>query len=329
MIRRLLPWVVTGLILLFLVTRPELRPEGIVAAIQAIEPRRFWPMFLLAVVIKLSGIFANTCRWMLLLRAQGISLSYGVLLRSFFVGRWFGIVTPGTLGLDGYRLVDSARRTGRVVESAAVVAVDKLIGTTSLALVLAAFFPFGWRTLPLADPQRAAVVFAVIVAGALLSLGLLLAPSGWRALLAPLPKRMGRFGEPANRVLDALSAWKDNRGTLLVAVVLAVFGHVSTALMYDVVLSGLAHREAADAGTVLFAALVMTLATLLTPTVGGEGVREFVFVQLLAGLIDPARAFLFGHIGFWIEKLVLSAPGGVLLLVGEKEPPAAEGSPGP
>jgi uncharacterized membrane protein YbhN (UPF0104 family) len=63
---------------------------------------------------------------------------------------------------------------------------------------------------------------------------------------------------------------------------------------------------------VLYASAIMTLGTFLAPSASGEGVRELVFVALLGGKTSAAKAFLIGHLGFWIEKLPLSIPGGYL-----------------
>jgi hypothetical protein len=52
----------------------------------------------------------------------------------------------------------------------------------------------------------------------------------------------------------------------------------------------------------------------LIPTAAGEGVRELMFVELLGGRIPTAKAFLIGHVGFWIEKLLLSFQGGIFLV---------------
>jgi hypothetical protein len=65
---------------------------------------------------------------------------------------------------------------------------------------------------------------------------------------------------------------------------------------------------------VLYASAVMTLGTFLAPSASGEGVRELVFVWLLGGHTTAAKAFLIGHLGFWIEKLPLSLPGLIPLL---------------
>jgi hypothetical protein len=58
----------------------------------------------------------------------------------------------------------------------------------------------------------------------------------------------------------------------------------------------------------------MTLFTFLIPTAAGEGVRELMFVELLGGRIPTTKAFLIGHVGFWIEKLLLSFQRGIFLI---------------
>ena len=70
---------------------------------------------------------------------------------------------------------------------------------------------------------------------------------------------------------------------------------------------------------VLFASAVMTLGTFIAPSASGEGVREIVFVWLLGSKAGAAKAFLIGNLGFWIEKVPLSIPGGIILLL-RKDP---------
>jgi len=68
------------------------------------------------------------------------------------------------------------------------------------------------------------------------------------------------------------------------------------------------------ANEVLFASAVMTFGTFVAPSASGEGVRELVFVWLLGAKAGAAKAFLIGNLGFWIEKVPLSVPGGLVLL---------------
>ena len=44
-------------------------------------------------------------------------MTFGFLSSTYFIGRYFGIVTPSTMGLDGWRLYETIRLTrtpGRV-----------------------------------------------------------------------------------------------------------------------------------------------------------------------------------------------------------------------
>ena len=65
----------------------------------------------------------------------------------------------------------------------------------------------------------------------------------------------------------------------------------------------------------LFASAVMTFGTFVVPSASGEGVRELVFVYLIGSKAGAAKAFLIGNLGFWIEKVPLSIPGGLILLL--------------
>jgi uncharacterized membrane protein YbhN (UPF0104 family) len=97
-----------------------------------------------------------------------------------------------------------------------------------------------------------------------------------------------------------------------VALGCAVFGQLTTMLMYFANAMALQVTDVPVA-ELLYASAVMTLGTFLAPSASGEGVRELVFVALLGGRTTAAKAFLIGHLGFWIEKLPLSLPGAVLL----------------
>ena len=81
------------------------------AEIRGVRLGVFLPWFLAAIAIKLLGIFANVWRWQILLRGQGIELGFGYLTSTYFIGRYFGIVTPSTMGLDAWRLYETIRLT--------------------------------------------------------------------------------------------------------------------------------------------------------------------------------------------------------------------------
>ncbi|MEN9787528.1 MAG: hypothetical protein RLZZ299_2792 [Pseudomonadota bacterium] len=270
-----------------------------------VEARTFLPWFAFAVLVKLAGILVNVLRWQVLLRGQGLDFSYGWLVRSYFVGRYFGIVTPNTMGLDGWRLYDTIRATRRPVACATALAVERLVGLVGLLTVILAFMPFadlGGRSLAelvraLALPLAASGIVGVLV---------LLRPTALAGLVRFLPHpRLRAFADSSIR---SATAYAERRGALAFALLCAVVGQVTTMLMYFGNAMAL-QVEGVTAPQVFYAAAVMTLGTFLAPSASGEGVRELVFVALLGGHTTAARAFLIGHLGFWIEKLPLSLPG--------------------
>jgi hypothetical protein len=114
-------------------------------------------------------------------------------------------------------------------------------------------------------------------------------------------------------VIDAATAYSSSRRYLLLALGLAIFGQITTTLMYFGNAMALA-TENVHTTEVLFASAVMTFGTFVAPSASGEGVRELVFVWLIGSKAGAAKAFLIGNLGFWIEKVPLSIPGGLILL---------------
>ena len=273
----------------------------------------FLPWFFAAMAIKLLGIFANVWRWQILLRAQGIRLGFSYLSSTYFIGRYFGIVTPSTMGLDAWRLYETIRLTRRPVECTTVLAVERIIGLVGLFAVILLFMPFAGRitqgqsfgelVAAMKVPLAGATIFAVLI---------LLQPTWFRGLLRLVPA--GRVRRFAESVVESATAYSSRRSSLLLALVLAIVGQLTTTLMYFANAMSLG-AENVHASEVLFASAVMTLGTFVAPSASGEGVRELVFVWLLGSKAGAAKAFLIGNLGFWIEKIPLSVPGGLILLM--------------
>src|SRR4029450_6661508 len=112
--------------------------------------------------------------------------------------------------------------------------------------------------------------------------------------------------------------YSKRRSHLLLALGLSISGQLTPTLMYFCNAMALATQNV-HATEVLFASAVMTLGTFIAPSASGEGVREILFVWPLGSKGGAAKAFLIGNLGFWIEKLPLSIPGGIILLL-RKDP---------
>ena len=263
--------------------------------------------------IKLVGIFANVWRWQILLRGQGIDLGFGYLANTYFIGRYFGIVTPSTMGLDAWRLYDTIRLTRRPVECTTVLGVERVLGGVGILTVILLLLPFARDiTQKQSFGELVAAMWLPLAAATLFGVLILIQPGWFRGLLRLLPG--GRARRFAASVIDSASAYSGRRRSLLLALLLAVVGQITTTLMYFANAMSLATQNV-RVSEVLFAAAVMTFGTFIAPSASGEGVRELVFVWLLGTKAGAAKAFLIGNLGFWIEKIPLSVPGGLLLLL--------------
>lgn len=281
--------------------------------IRSVKASVFLPWFFAAIAIKLLGIFANIWRWQILLRGQSIDLKFGFLTSTYFIGRYFGIVTPSTMGLDAWRIYETAKLTTKPIECTTALAVERIIGLVGLLATILLFMPFAGRLIQGHSFGEMIGAMKVPLAGAmLLGVLVLLQPSWFQSLLRLIPSEKVRSF--AGHVITSATAYSDRRGYMLFALVLAVVGQVTTTLMYFCNAMSIA-AEGVHTSEVLFASAVMTLGTFVAPSASGEGVRELVFVWLLGSKAGAVKAFLIGNLGFWIEKVPLSIPGGIILLM--------------
>ncbi len=282
------------------------------AEIQGLRLAVFVPWFLAAIAIKLLGIFANILRWQILLQGQGIDLKFGYLTGTYFIGRYFGIVTPSTMGLDAWRLYETIRLTRRPIECTTALAVERVLGLVGLLAVILLFMPFAGRITQGQSFGELVGAMKIPLAGTtLFGILILLQPTWFRGVLRLIPG--GRVRQFASNVIDAATAYSNRRGYLLFALGLAIAGQITTTLMYFCNAMALGTQNV-HLSEVLFASAVMTFGTFIAPSASGEGVRELVFVWLLGSKTGAAKAFLIGNLGFWIEKIPLSVPGGLILL---------------
>ena len=81
-----------------------------------IDAATFWTFAAIGAVVRFSGVLASMYRWFLVLRGQLIEMPFRHILGAFLIGRAIGFFLPSTAGLDGYKLYDAARFSGRTVE---------------------------------------------------------------------------------------------------------------------------------------------------------------------------------------------------------------------
>ncbi|MBI1321075.1 MAG: sulfatase-like hydrolase/transferase [Candidatus Hydrogenedens sp.] len=281
----------------------NITPGKLWAEIQKLDLTYAAPWLVFAAVAKLAGIFAGIIRWRILLRGQGVHIPFWYLTKCWFWGRAVGLFLPGTLGLDGYRLVESSRYTGEVIKCTTVVAVEKLTGFIALFTLVFLTLPLGFRLFGDRINIVMLGIVLVILAGFILtSLLLLLQPRVIQVVAAVLPLP-GRVKRVVNNLGAAVTAYGTNKSALFTALFFGLCVHLGMVFMY---FGTAAAVQAKDTGIldILFASPLIIVGQVFAPTVSGAGVREIVMTTVLGAKAGTEKAFLFGHLGLWFGEVV-------------------------
>jgi uncharacterized protein (TIRG00374 family) len=253
--------------------------------------------------IKFVGILASMYRWLLLLRGQKIELPFRHIFGSFLIGRFIGTFLPSTAGLDGYKLYDAARFSGRSVEAAAATLLEKVIGVSGIFLSFLVALPFGISLFG----DKGAIVAGVSVPFCIGLVGALMTVLWYPGLLqwflehVPLPGK-ARLQGLVMRISRAAAAYKNQKRLVLAAFALSFVVHFTTAAMYWFTALAIGATQAKFWPTVLGSS-IQILATVLSPfTIAGEGIREAAHYMLLRDVIGPANAIVSAALGFWAAE---------------------------
>jgi|ETNmetMinimDraft_26_1059896.scaffolds.fasta_scaffold12248_3 hypothetical protein len=119
----------------------------------------------------LAALFVITIRWWLLLRIQDIRISLWEAIRLSFLGQFFNLVVPGTVGGDLVKAYYAAKHTPRKAAVLLSVFVDRLLGLAELTLIasLALAVALATGLGNWADPMMKSCATAVGVAVAMLA----------------------------------------------------------------------------------------------------------------------------------------------------------------
>jgi uncharacterized membrane protein YbhN (UPF0104 family) len=288
---------VSGALVVFLARRYGGDP-GFRAALGRLDPASF----LAAEGIVAAGLVLSALRWRVLLAAQGVSLPFGAAVRLYFVGYFFNLFLPTTVGGDVARAL-GARGIAPLSLVAGVILVERIVGFGCLLAVgLAA--SYGATVLDVVRPSLwlAAALYAAGVAA------LVAIPPGWGAKAGTR-----RWLGGALRAAQQVRAFGFRGGALSAAVALSLGWQVALALANGVLSDGLG--GVAPLGSLLALIPVIQAVGMIPVSFGGLGVREmgYEFFFGRSGF-DPAGAVALAAC-FLGVTLAVAVVGGVLYLV--------------
>jgi uncharacterized membrane protein YbhN (UPF0104 family) len=262
-------------------------------------------LWLAAVAVLIVTQLVSAWRWQILARPFGFERSVGQLARYYFIGMFFNLFLPTSVGGDVVRAWYLDGRSGRKLSAFVAVFVDRfsgllvLLGLACLAVLLSP------RTLPAWIPG--------VVWGATACAAVVLAATPW------LARRGERFTRPLRNVRLALHALRAPRLLLPTTLLSAAVQAGNVVLVWLV-----GQAIGADIPGSYYWILVpmVSLATML-PSIGGIGVRENAMALFLAPLaVAETTAVTLSLLSFAVFVAV-SLGGGVLYLCCDFPTPTA------
>ena len=261
-------------------------------------------------------IFAGV-RLQLLLRVQGIALSWARVFMLLLIGVFFNFVIPGGTGGDVVKIFYLLKETpGKRTQALLAVLVDRLVGLFALIAMAGVLIAAQWSWL-LSAPAAAKYIWTAlaILGGSLAALGISFLLTGL-GLVHKLPARFpgrDKFAELALAYNLYGRAWKQSAA----AFVLSVGAHLGYfAMFYCAAASFRAAVESIPTFGQLCAIMpIIATITSLPISVGGLGVREKLFQIFLGDLcgVSDAVAAIMSTTGYALN-LVWGLLGGLLYL---------------
>ena len=245
-------------------------------------------------------------RWVLLVRRADMALSLKSTVWVFLVGTYLGNLLPSGIGGDAARAYVLADLTERGTDSVALVAIDRLLGLCSLALLSVAGLVI-WTGQVDPSLQRWSVALAGLVLAGVF--GLL-----WSdRVFATLVKERWTTHQLVRQGVRLTSALGQYRNQLpLVASLLALSVVVQVVRVLQAFVLGLGLDIDVAFSYYLAFMPIGILAILLPISIGGFGVAQGVMVWLLRpmGVPDP-QSFALSTL-FVLTGLLSTLPGAIL-----------------
>lgn len=277
--------------------------------VSEVDPGTFVLFGIVAMAVKFAGVITSAYGWHLLLIGQGIRYPFwSGIMTAFLIGRFIGTFLPSTIGLDGYTLYEAGRYSNQWQRSVTAKALEKIIGIAGLFLGMVVTMPFGYQVIrdvadrlgrPDVAPLLAGAILAVAGGVSLAVIVGLVRPTILTLILALFGRIVpGGLRDQVRQFEQSVGAYRGRVGLLMTALAAKFVTHFTTAAVYFFTALAIG-VVGAQFWPITFGSTVQILATLLSPTIAGEGARElFQLLLLEKQLGGVAQAVLSAALGF-------------------------------
>lgn len=248
-------------------------------------------------------------RWFILSKARNHPYGFFYLYRSVLIHMLFNNVLPTTIGGDVYRIVDTSGHEGKGV-AFSIVWTDRMvgfIGVFSFAFLASIFYAAVSGNFLLLVIFGAGFGFAISMTLAFLSKKINAWISPW---LSKLRVFKYPLGEKIAGAFKSITHYRNHKGALFAAVLVSLGVQISLAWIWYLLFLSLG-------GQTRFIHIMVTIPivnTLAMFSVGGWGLREQTFVQMLATFAVARETALATSILFDVVNVSFGVVGGAFLL---------------
>lgn len=268
------------------------------------------PIYLgLAFITLLIGKLLSGYRWQVLLVSQAIKIPLKSLIASLFVGQFFNSFLPTTIGGDAIRAYDTAVASKQSTKSVTTVFMDRFIGVLALVFLAVLALPVAY----IMGKDVNYYVIPVLIIFLLCFIGLLvvLNNSLTKILTNTIQKmNLPRVAGQVRKVYTSIQEMKRDVNVLWIAFGVSLILQVNVVAFHYLISLSLN----LDVPLIYYFIIVpVAMTVLLVPfSINGIGIREGVFVYLLAGLgVSSSDAIAFSLLSF-ILLLTQAVIGGII-----------------
>jgi len=247
-----------------------------------------WLWVALSVLAYITALAIISVRIRVVFRAQEIYMSFRDCYYLGFVGMFYNLFLPSAVGGDIARVYYAYKHSGKKIESATSILIDRLMGF--VALITIAFLGLIYFAKELDSVYVNYCVFGafgiLLLGGSFFGsrrfAGIFKGLAGW----IPGTKWRQKLGE----IYDAIYGYRHHRGKVLAAILLSFAGQTVFILSHYC----LAIALSADIIFWKFFILVPVVTIVsMAPSIGGLGVREAGVIYLFSRYMLPERALAY------------------------------------
>jgi uncharacterized protein (TIRG00374 family) len=231
--------------------------------------------------INLLLVFVNNYRWMLLLRGQKIKTSAKQTIPLTFIGIFFNLAMPGSVGGDVIKAYFITKeKPGTKVKAATSVLMDRVVGLYAMALIAGVAVIAGLqRILVVHQLQVLALFIAALVLG--FTVFFIFGFSGTvrthrltHKFLETVPA-----GKTIEKIYDAIHAFKEGKKQFVAGIILSIFVQGTNIIALYILARALNYNSVGLSGFFFIIPLGL-IATAIPISPAGIGVGQAVFLAL-------------------------------------------------